>query len=287
MGCRKRAVYVPPEPCHGELITGLSDALSLSAPTICILLKRGFDDEASIRSFLSPALDDLHDPFQFNDMERAVKRIIKAIDKREKILVYGDYDVDGISSVALLMRNLLLLEGDAVYFVPHRLREGYGFSGRHLQEFKERGVSLIITVDCGINAQKAILKAKDLGIDVIVTDHHPPQKELEEAYAVIDPKTADERYPFKELAGVGVAFKLIDAVFKRCGREQEIFKDLDLVALGTVADVVPLVGENRILAKIGMEVLSDTEKMGLQALKEKCGRYRFHFRSPAECKRAA
>ncbi len=272
MGCRKHAVYVPPEPCNRALITELSGALSLSVPTICVLLKRGFDDEASIRDFLSPDLDDLHDPFEFNDMEQAVKRIIKAIDEKEKILVYGDYDVDGISSVALLMRNLLLLEGNAVYFVPHRMREGYGFSGRHLQEFKEKEVALIITVDCGINAQKAIRKANDLGMDVIVTDHHPPQEELEGACAVIDPKTEGEHYPFKELAGVGVAFKLIDAVFKRRGREREIFMDLDLVALGTVADVVPLVGENRILAKIGMEVLSNTEKMGLQALKEKCGR---------------
>ncbi len=274
MGSRKRTVCIPPALCSNESIDQLKETLALSPPTICALLNRGLDSKEPIARFLSPSLEDLHDPFEFRDMERAIQRVMKAITDRERILVYGDYDVDGVSSIALLVRNLLSLNADVVYFVPHRIREGYGFSDTHLHAFKKSGVSLIITVDCGINAQNAIDEAKGLGIDVIVTDHHTPQKVLNGACAVINPKAFGEQYPFKDLAGVGVAFKLIDALFKRLGREGKHLADLDLVALGTIADIVPLVGENRILAKVGLEVLSETEKVGLRALIEKSRRTR-------------
>jgi single-stranded-DNA-specific exonuclease len=243
--------------------------VSLSTPIVSVLLNRGLDDPESIRSFITPSLDSLHDPFEFSSMERAVERITRAIAEKERILVYGDYDVDGVSSIALLVRNLLSLHADVSYFVPHRVTEGYGFSGTHLRAFQKKGVALIITVDCGINAQEAIDEARGLGIDVIVTDHHPPQRTLEGACAVIDPKGYDERYPFKELAGVGVAFKLVDALRRKQGQERAHLQDLDLVALGTIADIVPLFGENRILARIGLERIGETEKTGLRALMEK------------------
>lgn len=272
MAGSKHTLYVPPEPCDNDRVAQLMARSSLSRPTICVLLRRGLDEVTPITRFLSPSLEDLHDPFMFRDMERAVQRIRKAIAQRQRILIYGDYDVDGVSSVALLMRNLLALDADVCYFVPHRVREGYGFSPVHLHSFKKNGVALIITVDCGINAQQAISEAGQLGIDVIVTDHHPPQRPIEGAHAVIDPKAYGEPYPFKDLAGVGVAFKLADALCREQGREEQVIPDLDLVALGTVADIVPLVGENRILAKVGMGKLGDTEKVGLRALLEKCGR---------------
>jgi single-stranded-DNA-specific exonuclease len=272
MGGKKHTEYVPPPAYHDDRITNLQETYTLSRPTVCVLLHRGLDRTECIDRFLSPSLEDLHDPFAFNDMERAIQRIMKAIADRERVLVYGDYDVDGVTSIALLVRNLVSLNADVVYFVPHRLKEGYGFSDIHLKAFKKNRVSLIITVDCGINAQQAISKARALGIDVIVTDHHPPQRALEGACAVIDPKGLGERYPFKDLAGVGVAFKLVDALLKKQGCEMQHLADLDLVALGTVADIVPLVDENRILAKVGMEALGKTEKVGLRALMEKVGR---------------
>jgi single-stranded-DNA-specific exonuclease len=272
MDRRKRTRCVPPRTFPREAVMRFEKEFALSSPTISVLLNRGMDTCDAVRRFLSPSLDDLHDPFLFREMELAVARIIKAIKERERILVYGDYDVDGVSAIALIVRNLLSLNADCSYFVPHRLREGYGFSSAHMEAFRKKGISLIITVDCGINAQKAIEDAGRSGIDVIVTDHHTPQKRLHGAYAVIDAKAEGEEYPFKELAGVGVAFKLMDALFTKLGQRRDSLVDIDLVALGTVADIVPLVGENRILAKLGMERLNETEKVGLRALIEKSRR---------------
>jgi single-stranded-DNA-specific exonuclease len=250
----------------------LKKELSLSLPVIEILLKRGFTTAQQVRDFLSPSLDDLHDPFLFSGMERAVSRIILAIEREEPCIVYGDYDVDGISSIGLVVRNLTKLGGKPFYYVPNRLKEGYGLSREGLESIIARGFTLIITVDCGINATEEILFAKEQGVDVIVTDHHTPRKEGIESYAVINPKVDGEGYPFRDLAGVGVAFKLIQALFSKLGREMnEVLEDLDLVALGTIADVVPLIGENRLLAKEGLDALNKTEKVGLSALIQKSG----------------
>ncbi|MCK4575419.1 single-stranded-DNA-specific exonuclease RecJ, partial [candidate division WOR-3 bacterium] len=236
------------------------------------MIHRGYRSVKQIKDFLSPSLDKLSDPFLFRDMDKATDRIIRAIRGKEPIIIYGDYDVDGTSSIALLVRNLQKCNSHPFYYVPHRLKEGYGLSKKGLRSIKNEGFKLIITVDCGINAVEEIQLAKELGIDVIVTDHHTPKRNLLDAFAVINPKRDGENYPYLELSGVGVAFKLIDALYYKIGKERsEIFRDLDLVALGTIADVVPLNGENRILAKKGIDMLNKTEKTGLLALIQRSG----------------
>ena len=255
-----------------EDIRELQKKLSLSLPIIKILIHRGYRSVKQIKDFLSPSLDKLSDPFLFRDMDKATDRIIRAIRGKEPIIIYGDYDVDGTSSIALLVRNLQKCNSHPFYYVPHRLKEGYGLSKKGLRSIKNEGFKLIITVDCGINAVEEIQLAKELGIDVIVTDHHTPKRNLLDAFAVINPKRDGENYPYLELSGVGVAFKLIDALYYKIGKERsEIFRDLDLVALGTIADVVPLNGENRILAKKGIDMLNKTEKTGLLALIQRSG----------------
>ncbi|MCK4233364.1 single-stranded-DNA-specific exonuclease RecJ [candidate division WOR-3 bacterium] len=255
-----------------EDIRELQKKLSLSLPIIKILIHRGYRSVKQIKDFLSPSLDKLSDPFLFRDMDKATDRIIRAIRGKEPIIIYGDYDVDGTSSIALLVRNLQKCNSHPFYYVPHRLKEGYGLSKKGLRSIKNEGFKLIITVDCGINAVEEIQLAEELGIDVIVTDHHTPKRNLLDAFAVINPKRDGENYPYLELSGVGVAFKLIDALFFKIGKERsEIFRDLDLVALGTIADVVPLNGENRILAKKGIDMLNKTEKTGLLALIQRSG----------------
>lgn len=262
----------PPKELSSEEVVKLQNELSLSRPIIQIILNRGYRSVEEIKNFLSPSFDRLFDPFLFRDMDKATNRIMRAIKEKEPILIYGDYDVDGVSSIALLVRNLHELNVNSYYYIPHRIREGYGVSEEGIRSIKKRGFKLIITVDCGINAADEIQLAKKLGIDVIVTDHHTPAGDSKGAFAIIDPKVEGETYPFKELAGVGVAFKLIEALFVKNRRDRrEIFKDLDLVALGTVADIVPLTGENRILAKKGIEMLNKTDKIGLLALIQKSG----------------
>ena len=260
----------PPQRFSSEKVLKLQTELSLSQPILQVLLNRGYSSAVEIKDFLFPSFGELSDPFLFKDMEKATDRINRAINEKEPILVYGDYDVDGVSSIALLVRNLRKLNGNPYYYIPHRIREGYGVSEEGIRRIKEKGFKLIITVDCGINAINEIQLAEELGIDVIVTDHHTPKGVLKGGYAVINPKVRDEGYPYKELAGVGVSFKLLDAVYTKMKREkEELFRDLDLVALGTVSDVVPLTGENRILTKKGLEVLRKTDKTGLLALIEK------------------
>ncbi|TES93413.1 MAG: single-stranded-DNA-specific exonuclease RecJ, partial [Candidatus Cloacimonadota bacterium] len=262
----------PPQKSSCEMVGKLQNELPLSLHIIQILLNRGYKTVEEIKDFLSPSLDNLSDPFIFSDMNKATDRIIKAIKEKEPILIYGDYDVDGISSVVLLVRNLHKLNANPFYYIPHRIREGYGISEQSIRSIKERGFKLIITVDCGINAASEIRLAKELGMDVIVTDHHTPKNNLKDAFAIINPKEKDEKYPFKELAGVGVAFKLLEALLVKIKRErEELLKDLDLVALGTIADIVPLTKENRILAKRGIETLNRTDKTGLLALIQKSG----------------
>jgi single-stranded-DNA-specific exonuclease len=237
-----------------------------------LLVNRGITEPEEAKAFLSPRMEDLHDPYLMPDMEVGVKRIVQALEKGEKILVHGDYDVDGITSAALLIRALKALKADVVYRVPHRQRDGYDIKPWTADEAKAAGVSLIITTDCGVTATETIKHATSLGIDVVVTDHHEQGTELPPALAVINPKRHDSQYPFKSLAGVGVAFKLAQALVRELGYNEQNFqkKFLDLVALGTVSDVVPLIGENRIFVKYGLETLPKTGKTGLQTLLKHC-----------------
>lgn len=255
----------PPEP---GLCRGLAEELGVSQVVAQILINRGICDAAAARPFLHGTMNLLADPYLFPGMDRAVQRLVQAIRNGETILVYGDYDVDGVTSVSLLMRLLLpVARGRLVYYIPNRLEEGYGLNIDALERAAGKGVRVVVTVDCGINALDEARRARDLGLDLIITDHHEPPAELPEALAVMDPKIAGCPYPFKDLAGVGMAFRLADALAGELGISREtLLGELDLVALGTVADVVPLTGENRILVKYGLQRLNNTANEGLKAL---------------------
>jgi single-stranded-DNA-specific exonuclease len=244
------------------------------SPTICrLLINRGITDVASAQQFLKPDLDAMHDPFLMDGMDLAVARTREALSNKEKIMIHGDYDVDGITSAALLIRVFRILGADVTWYMPHRLREGYDISAQAVDAAKERGVSLIITSDCGTSAVKSITHANDLGIDVVVTDHHEVGSEIAPAIVVVNPHKPGCKYPFKELAGVGVAFKFAEALTGACGYDTAAFRRrfCDLAAIGTVGDVVPLLDENRTLVRFGIEELPRTGKKGLRALLDVAG----------------
>lgn len=233
-----------------------------------LLFTRGINDIEAARNFLNPHLTSLYDPFLLPDMQKAVLRIVKAIENNENILIHGDYDADGITSTALLVRLLKALKSQVGFKLPHRLSEGYDIKPESIDWAKENGFSLIITCDCGISALSTAARAKELKIDLIITDHHEPGDELPDALAVINPKRTDSKYPFRELAGVGVAFKLGHAIVKQLefNEESYIKKFVELASIGTVTDIVPLTDENRIIVKYGLEYLPLTNKAGLQAI---------------------
>ncbi|HYR52280.1 MAG TPA: single-stranded-DNA-specific exonuclease RecJ [Candidatus Dormibacteraeota bacterium] len=261
----------PAAPEHAQ---ELAVQLGISHTYATLLANRGFHSSVDVQNFLEPSLDRLLDAFTMRDMDRATARIWKAIDEREAILVYGDYDVDGITATTLLTSALMRLGGKVSYFIPDRIRDGYGFSVRGVEVAKKRRTRLVITADCGITATHEVRLSKQSGIDVIVTDHHEPLGVLPEADAVLNPKRKDCPYEFKELAGVGVVLKLVQGLAQyRPGSLPEDFvsRHLDLVALGTIADVVPLRGENRIFAKLGLDRICNSEKPGIIALKEVAG----------------
>jgi single-stranded-DNA-specific exonuclease RecJ len=247
-----------------------AEELGISSIAAQVLINRGLDTVSKAQEFLNPDPSMLHDPFVFSDMGQAVGRVFKAINNHEKILVYGDYDVDGITSISVLLPVLRELGAEADYYIPNRVEEGYGLNMPAVRAAAESGVRLIITVDCGIAAHAEIQYAADLGMEVIITDHHEPPRILPDACALINPKIPDCSYPFADLAGVGVAFKLAQALLIKSkgeeSRNDALDRYLDLVALGTIADVVPLLGENRVIVKFGLEKLSETRNVGLQAL---------------------
>lgn len=248
----------------------LSDSLGISPVFAQVLLNRNIRTPEQAQDFLFGMLSSCHDPFLMKDMEKGVARIRKAIDKKEKMLIYGDYDVDGVTSTALLSDIFDRLGANYETFIPNRLEDGYGLNIRAVARARDHGVKLIVTVDCGINSTEEIECANNYGIDVIVTDHHEVKGDSRPpAYAIIDPHQPDCGYPFKFLAGVGVAYKLARALMK--GQEEIVDQHLDLVALGSVADIVPLSGENRILAKSGLKKLRQAEKPGLRALMDVAG----------------
>ena len=253
-------------------IQQLSDSLNVSPIISSILLNRNIGTFDEAKRFFRPSWDDIHDPFLMLDMHKAADRVCDALQNKERIFIYGDYDVDGITSVSLLVLFFRSLGVEVAHYIPDRLKEGYGLSEQGMQQAAEWGASLLITVDCGITAIDEIAYAQSLNIDVIVSDHHQPGNELPQAVAVIDPKRPDCGYPFKELAGVGVAFKLIQAVSLRTGLEDITWKNLvDLVALGSAADIVPLVDENRLYVSKGLELINEYPSTGIHALIQGAG----------------
>ncbi len=238
-----------------------------------LLFNRGLRTQDAIDEFLNPDYgQDIHDPFLFSDMKKAVERIFLAIQSKEKITVHGDYDADGVCATATVVTVLKDLGADVDVYIPHRVSEGYGLNLNTVKELKKNGTKLIVTVDCGISSLEEVRLAQKQGIDVIITDHHEEPPQIPEAYAIINPHLSSSQYPFRELAGTGVAFKLAQAlVLKDQGSQLKPGYEkwlLDLVALGTIADCVPLVGENRTLAKYGLVVLRKTRRIGLQQLAE-------------------
>ena len=254
--------FVPAEP-----VRRLQAALSLPAPLCALLVARGHDDPEQAKRFLRPLLTDLHSPRLLADSERATGRILDAIDRRQTILVHGDYDVDGVAGTALLTRWIRKLGGEALPFVPHRVRDGYDFGRGGLDAARQAGASLIVTVDSGIRAHEAVAEANADGFDVIVTDHHTPAETLPPALAVVNPNRSDCAYPNKGLCGAGVAFRLCELLAHARGHDpEELHASLDLVALATIADMVPLGKENRTLVRFGLKALERTESPGLREL---------------------
>jgi single-stranded-DNA-specific exonuclease len=286
---------LPKPPAAGK--SELSRELDIPELAVDLLLRRGYATAEDIRSFLDPSPGRLRKPDLLPDIAAATERVIAAITRRERILVYGDYDVDGVTGTVLLVSTLGRLGADVLYYLPHREAEGYGFSTQGLRYAAENGVKLIVTNDCGSNDHATLAAAKETGIDVIVTDHHEistgrrqksdircQESEVTAAesaignlksampLALVNPKRTDSKYPFRELAGVGVAFKLAWSVLSALNRpKEELIALLDLVGLGTVADVVPLVDENRILARIGLNAIRRSPRPGIQALLKVAG----------------
>ncbi len=259
--------WVDPEPVSEADVAALHGALGLPLLVCRILVRRGYADEESVRSYLRPHLESLPPPGLLPDMMAAVGRIERALETGETILVHGDFDVDGMAGAALLARGLRALGGEVEAFVPDRLVDGYDLGPAGLRRAREVRAGLIVTVDCGMTAVEAVEEATRDGFDVIVTDHHRPAVRQPPALAVVNPQRADSEYPFDGLSGVGVAFKLLAALYTHVGRPSaDLNPHLDLVALGTIADRAPLIGENRVLVKAGLRVLAHTRNAGLRAL---------------------
>jgi single-stranded-DNA-specific exonuclease len=256
-----------------QRVASFARVLGVSPTVAALLISRGCEDESSARGFLQPSYDQLHDPYLMLGMSEAVPRLLRAIDTGERILVYGDYDVDGTTGTALLLRALNLLGARTGFHVPHRFTEGYGIQQAALEKAVVEGYKLAISVDCGIRAHEPLYWARDNGLDVIITDHHLPDEEegAPPAYAVLNPNQKGCDYPDKNLAGVGVAFKLVHALFRERGREAQVAAFLKIVAIGTVADVAKLTGENRTIVSLGLKDLANATNPGLRALMEVAG----------------
>ena len=255
-----------------EKVEELQKKYKLNKLLSTLLTNRGIIEEAEITKFLNPKRSDFYDPFGMPDMEKAVERILKAIEKKEQIIIYGDYDVDGITSVTVL-KSFLEERGIQVnVYIPNRLNEGYGLNKTAMEEIAKQGNKLMITVDCGITAVEEVEYAKTFGIETIVTDHHEPAEELPKAIAVVDAKRKDNKYECRHLAGVGVVFKLIQALSIKLGLDQkEYLKYLDIVCVGTISDIVPLTDENRVIVKLGLKLVEQTKNLGLKEILQSCG----------------
>ena len=250
----------------------LSTELDISLVAGRILAGRGLRTAAEARAYIRPSLESLHDPFLMRDMGAAVDRLCTAIDNHERIMVYGDYDVDGTTAVALMYSFLRTQTDNIIYYIPDRYTEGYGISTKGIDTAKEKGCSLVIALDCGIKAVDKIAYASSLGIDFIVCDHHTPGETIPKAVAVLNMKRADCRYPFKELSGCGVGFKLVQAYAQRRGIDpQQVYQLLPLLAMSIASDIVPVTGENRILAFYGLRAINAQPSVGLKAIMQVAG----------------
>ena len=258
--------------CDGSSAERIRRELSLHPTVARLLVQRGVAEPGAARKFLAPGLDDLHDPSRLTDLDRAAERLLRAVERREPVAVHGDYDADGVSATVMLRRALELLGGEVTHYIPERLQDGYGLHAGTVERLHADGMRVLVSVDCGIRSVAAATRAKELGVDLIVTDHHEPDTTLPPAFAVLNPRRPDCAYPDKDLAGVGVAFKLVQALCQRTGRTAWLQGFVKLAAIGTLADAVPLRGENRVLAKIGLERLSEgPHTAGLRALLEVSG----------------
>ncbi len=261
------------------LVKKLSDELNISPTLSQLLINRGIDTFEKAKIFFRPDLSDLHDPFLMDGMEKAVERVVRAVLDKEPILVYGDYDVDGTNGTALLWSFLKQIGAQVTYFIPDRIKDGYGLSARGIDIAKERGVRLLIAVDCGVTAVGQVETARTAGIDVIICDHHEPSDTLPNAFALLDPIKPGCAYPYKGLSGCGVAFKLVQALTARepvhsvfAQKDESTLESfLDLVTLATTADIVPLQGENRTIVKLGLDVINTQARPGIRALVETSG----------------
>lgn len=251
-----------------EQVTEFGKILNINSYLAAILMQRGISDFESAKKFFRPSLDHLHDPFLMKDMERAVGRLKKAIDNKEKILIYGDYDVDGTTAVSLVFSYLKSFYTECDYYIPDRYAEGYGVSEAGIKWAEENGFTLIIALDLGIKSADMVTLARIKGIDFIICDHHLPGGDIPDAVAVLDPKREDCDYPFKDLSGCGLGFKLLQAFSRKHRDENELVNYLDLVAVSIASDIVPINGENRTLAFFGLQKLNQNPIPGLRALKE-------------------
>ena len=257
---------------NDELADKIANEFNISKIVASIIANKGLKDNNEIEVFLHPRRGDFHDPFLMPDMDKAVARIIQAIDNKEKVAIYGDYDVDGITSSTVLHRFLEERGLHTDIYIPNRLNEGYGLNKKEIEAIAETKHTLIITVDCGITGYDEIEYAKTFGIDTVVTDHHEPPEKLPDAIAVVDCKRKDNKYPFNGLAGVGVAFKLTQALAIKLNLPEESYlKYLDIVCVGTISDIVPLVDENRTISKLGLRLVKQTRNIGLKVLLESIG----------------
>lgn len=257
---------------NDELADKIANEFNISKIVASIIANKGLKNNNEIEVFLHPRRGDFHDPFLMPDMDKAVARIIQAIDNKEKVAIYGDYDVDGITSSTVLHRFLEERGLHTDIYIPNRLNEGYGLNKKEIEAIAETKHTLIITVDCGITGYDEIEYAKTFGIDTVVTDHHEPPEKLPDAIAVVDCKRKDNKYPFNGLAGVGVAFKLTQALAIKLNLPEESYlKYLDIVCVGTISDIVPLVDENRTISKLGLRLVKQTRNIGLKVLLESIG----------------
>ena len=253
-------------------VQGLMTKYNVNEILARILVNKNISTQKEMDLFMNPTRNDFHDPFLMPDMEIAIDRILKAIENKEKIMIYGDYDADGITSITVLKSFLKERGLEVASYIPNRLNEGYGLNKEAIKKIYDQGYKLMITVDCGITGIDEINYANSLGIETIVTDHHEPAEELPKSIAVIDAKRKDNIYPFNQLAGVGVVFKFIQAISIKLGlEEKDYLKYLDIVCIGTISDIVPLVDENRVIAKLGLRLVAQTKNIGLRALIEIIG----------------
>jgi len=252
------------DPGNADLI---ARALNLDTHVGRILVQRGIRTVEDAKSFVRPRIDQLHDPFLLPDAAVAIDRLLEAIKKQERIAIHGDYDVDGVTATVLIRRVLELMGAEVFHYIPHRIKDGYGLTNTGVERLRSKGAKVIVTVDCGIRSLGAAQRARDLGIDLLVTDHHEPGDILPRAVAVINPRRNDSQYPSASLSGAGIAFKIAQALCIRTGNQNWLSALLKIAAIGTVADVVPLVGENRVIARLGLDGLTaGGHTNGLQAL---------------------